>query len=223
MDEGGIYMLTLALPTGRVMKEAIDLFENIGLPTKELRNAGRKLVVQENNYRYILAKPSDVPLYVSHGVADLALIGSDVLQESAIDLVELADTGRGKCRIVVAGPERMVPAFAGHPSELMWTKVATKYPRIADDHFSSLGVQVEIIHLHGSIELAPALGMADCILDIVQTGNTLQANKLVILQEVRDVSLRLVASKQSASLKWPQIAALLKKIENLKGVVGNAN
>ncbi|ADE56817.1 MULTISPECIES: ATP phosphoribosyltransferase [Aminobacterium] len=212
-------MLTLALPTGRVMKEAIDLCDNMGLPTAELRKAGRRLVVQENNYRYILAKPTDVPLYVSYGVADLALVGNDVLQESAIDLVELADTERGKCRIVVAGPEELRSIFTGHPSELMWLKIATKYPRIADIYFSSLGVQVEIIHLHGSIELAPALGMAHCILDIVQTGTTLQANKLVVLQEVAKVSLRLVASRQSTSLRWPQMSELLQRIGRQKGVV----
>ncbi len=99
----------------------------------------------------------------------------------------------------------------------MWLKVATKYPHIADSYFSEMGVQVEIIHLHGSIELAPTLGMSDCILDIVQTGDTLKANKLVVLKEIAPVSLRLIASRQSVSLKWQQTMALLKTITRPKG------
>lgn len=217
MEEGGDTILTIALPTGRVMRNAIDFCEEMGLPVAKLRETGRQLVVQEGDFRYILSKPSDVPLYVSHGVADIALAGSDVLRECTVDYVELADTGRGQCRIVIAGPQKLRVLFSGHPSELMWLKVATKYPHIADSYFSEMGVQVEIIHLHGSIELAPTLGMSDCILDIVQTGDTLKANKLIVLKEIAPVSLRLIASRQSVSLKWQQTMALLKTITTPKG------
>lgn len=207
-------MLTVALPTGRVMNEAIDLLYKSGLPVKALEERGRKLVIEESGYRYILSKPMDVPLYVDYGVADLALAGSDVMLESGASLVELADTGVGKCRIVIAGPSSLEPRFVAHESELMWLKVATKYPRIADSHFASRGIQVEIIHLHGSIELAPKLGLSDCIMDIVQTGKTLKANSLKILENVAPVSLRLIASRKSAEFHWDEIENIVKLIKS---------
>ncbi|MEA3284420.1 MAG: ATP phosphoribosyltransferase [Synergistota bacterium] len=210
-------MLTIALPTGRVMKEAIELLREAGLPSKKLSNPGRELVIEEDGIRYILAKPMDVPLYVDRGVADLALVGSDVMWESGARLVELLDTGMGRCSLQVAGPPELGERFRCHRSELMWLRVASKYPKIADDHFSRRGVQVEIVHLNGSIELAPMLGMTDCILDIVQTGTTLKANGLVTLEKVAPVSLRLVASRKSASLGWNGIKPVL---ENMKGLVG---
>jgi ATP phosphoribosyltransferase len=150
---------------------------------------------------------------VSYGTADLAFAGGDVLLESAMPLVELFDTGKGRCRVVVAGPRSLAPRFLGHASELMWLKVATKYPRIADGHFSARGAQVDIIHLHGSIELAPKLGLSDCILDIVQTGGTLKANSLEVLEHVCDISLRLVASRKSTALRWDEVQSVAKKIE----------
>ncbi|HOO87627.1 MAG TPA: ATP phosphoribosyltransferase [Synergistales bacterium] len=207
-------MLTIALPTGRVFSEAAELLMAAGLPASSLASPGRKLVFEEENFRYILAKPSDVPLYVSYGAADLAFAGGDVLQESALPLVEILDTGRGRCRVVVAGPASLAERFRGHASERMWLKVATKYPRIADNHFSSKGAQVDIIHLHGSIELAPKLGLSDCILDIVQTGSTLKANHLEVLEHVSDVSLRLVASKKSVALRWADIRAVSRAIKS---------
>ena len=208
-------MLTIALPTGRVFSEAAELLMAAGLPASSLASPGRKLVFEEGNFRYILAKPSDVPLYVSYGAADLAFAGGDVLQESALPLVEILDTGRGRCRVVVAGPASLAERFRGHASERMWLKVATKYPRIADNHFSSKGAQVDIIHLHGSIELAPRLGLSDCILDIVQTGSTLRANSLEILEHVCDVSLRLVASRKSTAMRWKEIQSVMNKISSL--------
>jgi ATP phosphoribosyltransferase len=208
-------MLTIALPTGRVFPEAAALLASAGLPASCLASPGRRLVFEEGNFRYILAKPSDVPLYVGYGTADLAFAGGDVLQESALPLVELLDTGKGKCRVVVAGPPLLADRFRGHASEQMWLKVATKYPRITDDHFSSKGVQVDIIHLHGSIELAPKLGLSDCILDIVQTGSTLKANNLEVLEHVSDVSLRLVASKKSVALRWSEIRSVSNALKPL--------
>lgn len=206
-------MLTIALPTGRVFADAAGIIEASGLPCSGLSSPGRKLVIEDGDFRYILAKPSDVPLYVSYGTADLAFAGGDVLLESAMPVVELFDTGKGRCRVVVAGPKSLAPRFRGHASELMWLKVATKYPRIADGHFSTRGAQVDIIHLHGSIELAPKLGLSDCILDIVQTGGTLKANSLEVLEHVCDISLRLVASRKSTALRWDEVQSVAKKIE----------
>ncbi len=208
-------MLTVALPTGRVMNEVIELLDSIGLPSARLKDRGRKLVLEDQNYRYILAKPMDVPLYVDHGVADLALVGSDVMWEAGASLIELIDTGMGKCRIVIAGPKELESRFIGHESELMWLKVATKYPNIADAHFSSRGVQVEIIHLHGSIELAPRLGLSDCIMDIVQTGSTLKANNLKVLANVTPVSLRLVASRKSSEFHWNEISDIVNRFRSI--------
>ncbi len=205
-------MLTIALPTGRVFSQAVDLIRGAGLPWKELSSPGRRLVMEEEGIRYILAKPSDVPLYVGYGTADLAFAGGDVLLESGMPLVELLDTEQGKCSVVVAGPRSVASRFLGHSSELMGIRVATKYPRIADRHFSSRGAQVDILHLHGSIELAPKLGLADCILDIVQTGNTLKANSLEILEEVCSVSLRLVGSRKSIAFRWPEVREIRRKI-----------
>jgi ATP phosphoribosyltransferase len=209
-------MLSIALPTGRVLSEAQDLLASLGLPTAKLRKAGRSLVVHDGNCHYLLAKPMDVPLYAHYGIADLALVGSDVLAESASSLIELADTGRGRCRLVVAGPQALDSRFWGHESAIMGLRVATKYPRIADSHFASRGAQVRIISLNGSIELAPLLDLSDCILDIVQTGTTLEANGLVVLDEVAPVSLRLVASRRSAQLRWQEIAPLLEKLDAIR-------
>ena len=205
-------MLTIALPTGRVFPQAVELIRRAGLPSKELSSPGRRLVLEEGGIRYILAKPADVPLYVGYGTADLAFAGGDVLLESAMPLVELLDTEQGRCSVVVAGPRSVSCRFLGHASELMGMKVATKYPRIADRHFSSRGAQVDILHLHGSIELAPKLGLADCILDIVQTGNTLKANSLEVFEEVCSVSLRLVGSRKSIAFRWPEVREIRRKI-----------
>ncbi|SMG18372.1 ATP phosphoribosyltransferase [Dethiosulfovibrio salsuginis] len=206
-------MITIALPTGRVLKEAIEILEDGGLPVEGLKNPGRELVIEEGSTRYILAKPMDVPLYVHRGVADLALAGSDVLWESGSQLVELLDTGRGLCSLQVAGPPELSDRFKGHRSELMGLKVATKYPEIADRHFSRKAIQIDLVHLNGSIELAPRLGLTDCILDIVQTGSTLKANGLVLLEYVAPVSLRLVASRKGASTMWDRIGPLVNSIK----------
>lgn len=208
-------MLTIALPTGRVFPDAAKIVFSAGLPCSGLVSPGRKLVIEDGDFRYILAKPSDVPLYVSYGTADLAFAGGDVLLESAMPVVELLDTGMGRCRVVVAGPCSLADRFQGHASELMWLKVATKYPRIADRHFSARGAQVDIISLHGSIELAPKLGLSDCILDIVQTGSTLKANNLEVLEHVCDVSLRLVASKKSTALRWSEVQSVMNRISDV--------
>ena len=205
-------MLTIALPTGRVFSDAVEMISGAGLPCDGLASPGRKLVIESGDFRYILAKPSDVPLYVSYGTADLAFAGGDVLLESAMPVVELLDTGSGRCSVVVAGPRSQAERFRGHASELMGLKVATKYPRIADGHFSARGAQVDIIHLHGSIELAPKLGLSDCILDIVQTGTTLKANGLVVLEEFFPVSLRLVSSLAASQLAWEALEDVTERI-----------
>ncbi|MCF7934836.1 MAG: ATP phosphoribosyltransferase [Synergistales bacterium] len=206
-------MLTFALPTGRILDEAITILHKAGLPVEALQRKGRNLVVEDRDIQYILAKPMDVPLYVHYGVAQLGLAGSDVLWERNTSVMELQNTGIGRCRLAIAGHPRLRQRFLSHESSIMGLRVATKYPRVAEDHFAKRGVQVEILALQGSIELAPRLGLADCILDIVQSGETLTANGLIVLEEVAQVSARLVASKKAARLLWPQLHRIIEAIE----------
>ena len=216
-------MLTFVLPTGRVLQDAIALIEAAGLPAGGLSSIGRRLVIEDGGFRFILAKPMDVPMYIVSGVADLGLAGSDVLMETGAPLVDLADTGKGVCRMVLAAPcdtsidvcgaskdasERRPQNGRERPGGVPWIRVATKYPGIADRYFSSRGIQAEIIHLNGSVELAPRLGMSECIVDIVQTGSTLAANGLVERATICPVSLRLVASKRSVVQRQREIRSI---------------
>jgi ATP phosphoribosyltransferase len=209
-------MFTLCLPTGRVLDEAVEVLEELGIPTSGLKERGRALVIQEKGFRFLLAKPMDVPVYVHYGIADLALAGSDVIWETGASLVELRDTGRGACRIVLAGPRKVASLFLGHESQVMGLRVATKYPRIAEDYFADKGIQVEFVHLNGSIEMAPRLGLSDCIVDIVQTGSTLKANSLSVIAEIAPVSLKFVASRKSLQLAWDDIEEIIGKFSPSK-------
>ncbi len=207
-------MLTFALPTGRSLENCIEILEGAGLPVEKLKKPGRNLVIDEGSFRYLLSKPSDVPAMVHYGAADLAIAGSDVIEESGISLVELTDTGRGKCFMAVAGTQAAAMKFNGKACSLMGLKVATKYARIAENTFNSWGVQIKILKLNGSVELAPALGLSDCIFDIVETGNTLRANGLIVIKETAPVSLRLVAGAGSVQLRWRSMFGVVNSIEN---------
>jgi len=207
-------MLTFALPTGRSLESCIEILEGAGLPVEKLKNPGRNLVIDEGSFRYLLSKPSDVPAMVHYGAADLAIAGSDVIEESGISLVELLDTQRGKCFMAVAGTKTAAMKFNGKACSLMGLRVATKYTRIAENTFNSWGVQIKILKLNGSVELAPALGLSDCIFDIVQTGSTLQANGLMVIKETAPVSLRLVAGSCAVQLRWSSMFGVVSSIEN---------
>lgn len=206
-------MLTFALPTGRSLDCCVDILEGAGLPVKKLKNAGRNLVIEDGVFRYLLSKPSDVPAMAYYGAADLAIAGSDVINESGVSLVELLDTERGKCVMAIAAPPEAADKFKGGVCGLMGLKVATKYTRVAEKTFDSWGVQIKILKLHGSIELAPALGLSDCIFDIVQTGNTLRANGLVVIKETEPVSLRLIAGAGAVQLRWGSMSGVVDSIK----------
>lgn len=211
-------MLTFALPTGRSFMSCVEMLEGAGLPAQGLREVGRSLVIESSSpgresHRYLLGKPSDIPTLVAQGVADLALVGSDVVQESGVDMAELLDTGRGRCFMAIAGPEGVSERFAGHRSELMGLRVATKYGRTARQTFEAWGVQIRILSLHGSVELAPALGLADCIFDIVQTGDTLRANGLSVIKRTAEVSLRLAANTGALQLRWESLRGAVEALE----------
>lgn len=207
-------MLTFALPTGRTLDDAVEILGGAGLPVEKLKNAGRNLVIEEGNYRYLLSKPSDVPAMVYYGAADLALAGSDVIEESGIAISELLDTGRGRCFMAVAGPEEMAEKFQGDVCGLMGLKVATKYTNVAERTFASWGVQIKLLKLNGSVEIAPALGLSDCIFDIVQTGSTLKANGLVVIKKTASVSLRLIAGTGAAQINWGSMSGVADAIGN---------
>lgn len=201
-------MLNVALPKGRLGDKVYDLLSGVGYGCLENYSDSRKLVVEnrEAGIRYFLVKPSDVAIYVEHGAADIGIVGKDILEESGADVYELLDTGLGKCRMCVAGPEDF-EEDAGRS-----LRVATKFVEIAKAYYASLGRDIEIIKLNGSIELAPLLGLSDVIVDIVETGTTLRENHLRVLTEFMPISARFIANKASFQFKNSEIRTLLAKI-----------
>ncbi|GAB7387972.1 ATP phosphoribosyltransferase [Bacillaceae bacterium] len=187
--------LTVAMPKGRIFEEAVELLRKAGLPLPPEFEESRKLIVPvpEANMEFILAKPMDVPTYVEYGVADLGVVGKDVLLEEERDVYELLDLKISRCRMSVAGLPDWEPTAA--------PRVATKYPRVASRYFRAQGQQVEVIKLNGSIELAPLVGLADRIVDIVSTGRTLRENGLVELETIMPITTRLIANRVSYRMK----------------------
>lgn len=206
-------MLTLALAKGRLAEQTLDLLEGMDIDCAEARNPGRQLVLwdRKENIRFILVKPSDVPTYVDHGVADLGVVGKDTLMEAGRPLYELLDLGFGRCRLCVAG----FPENLGGSVERATFRVATKYPAIARRWWRAQGRPIEIIELHGSVELGPVIGLSDVILDIVESGSTLKANGLQVLETVCDVSARLVCNRVSLKTKRERIRWLIDGIEGM--------
>jgi len=202
-------MLTIALSKGRILDQTLPLLEKAGLTvsTKELKS--RKLILDTNleDVKVIVIRASDVPVFVQHGAADLGIAGKDVLLEHGADGVfELLDLGISKCRLMVASKENQNL----NKSTL---KVATKYVKSAKEYFFSRGQQVEVIKLSGAMELAPIVGLSDCIVDLVDTGNTLKANNLVPLDLIHDISSRLIVNSAAFNTKYSQIIDWIKSIE----------
>jgi ATP phosphoribosyltransferase len=200
-------MLTIAMPKGRIFEEAVDLLRKADYTLPPEFAESRKLVIEvpEENMRFILAKPMDVVTYVEHGVADLGIAGKDVMMEEERDVYELLDLKISKCHLAVAGlPDVRVNQIA--------PRVATKYPNIASSYFREQGEQVEIIRLNGSIELAPLIGLADRIVDIVSTGRTLKENGLVELEKIADVTSRLIVNPVSYRMKDEAIDKLVARL-----------
>lgn len=198
--------VTIAVAKGRIAQDVARLWEKAGIPCPAFEES-RRLIMSAGNFDYILVKPADVPVYVEHGIADLGVVGRDTLLEEERDLYELVDLGVGRCRFAVAG-------LPGKParSQLPYLTVATKYPNVAKRYFQSQGTQIEIIKLNGSVELAPLLGLADRIVDIVETGRTLQENGLSIMEEICPISTQLVANRVSLKMQQPVIRPLLEMI-----------
>lgn len=199
-------VITFALAKGRLAEQAFTLLEQLGIDCSEPRNPGRQLVLwdKRSNVRFILVKPSDVPTYVDHGVADLGVVGKDTLLESSRPLYEVLDLTFGKCRLCIAGY-----AEQQHSATRATLRVATKYPGIARSYYDGKGQTIEIIELHGSVELGPVIGLSDVILDIVESGSTLRANGLTVLEEVCDCSARLVVNRVSMKTKRERIRQII--------------
>ncbi|MGD2206063.1 MAG: ATP phosphoribosyltransferase [Anaerolineae bacterium] len=211
--------LTIALPKGRLLEPAADLFRRLGWPC-DLGNGSRQLLVTEANaadgsrgdVRFLLAKPADVPVYVEYGAADLGIVGQDVLWESGRDVYEPLQLGFGRCRLALAG----TPAQQGRNFRLATgLRVATKYPRLARAHFQKQGLSVEIIPLAGSIELAPLVGLADLLVDLVETGRTLRENGLAELETLVGCQATLIVNRVSHRLRLAEIRRLLADLETL--------
>ena len=200
--------LTVALPKGRLQDQVLDLFRAAGYPADQDVASSRKLVFEDatGRLRFVLAKPADVPTYVEHGAADLGVVGEDVLRESNRELYEPLRLGLGRCHLALAGPSQARQRNLRLETDL---RVASKYPRLARDYFQRQGIAAEIIPLSGSVELAPALGLADLVVDLVETGRTLRENDLVELETIMDSEVTLVVNRASHKLRLRAIQELI--------------
>jgi ATP phosphoribosyltransferase len=201
--------LTVALAKGRMQDDALSLLARAGVRVSAGALGSRRLAVgdESGDYRFVFVKPADVPVYVEHGIADCGVVGLDVLLESSADVLQPLDLGFARCSVAVAAPGGKLPTDAGA------LRVATKYPRITAAHFGARGVPVEIIELSGSVELAPVLGLSDCIVDLVETGRTLRENGLAVVEPVAASSARLVVNRASYQLKAAAVARLVAALE----------
>ncbi len=205
-------MLTVALAKGRLAKTTMKLFEQIGISCAEMEDPNtRKLlfVNEEARMQFFLSKASDVPTYVEYGAADIGIVGRDTILEESRDVYEVLDLGFGRCRMCVCGPESVRPML----DRRLQIRVATKYPHIARDFFFDRRQQtVEIIKLNGSVELAPMVGLADVIADIVETGSTLRENGLTVLEEICPLSARMIVNRVSMRTEQERISKLIADI-----------
>ncbi|WP_295754284.1 ATP phosphoribosyltransferase [uncultured Holdemanella sp.] len=201
--------LSIALTKGRLEKQTVSMLEELGYGIEALKDKGRALVFKDSieDIQYFLVKSNDCITYVNHGVADIGVVGKDTILENENDNYELLDLKIGKCKFIVASlPKNKLFSKVGH------IKIGTKYPTVAKQYFLSKGMDVEIIKIDGSVELAPILGLCDGIVDIMETGTTLKENGLVVLDTVCDISARVIVNKASFKLKHKEV---MKVIEDL--------
>lgn len=209
-------MLNIALPKGRLGEKAYSMFEKAGFECPSIKENSRKLIFENEEcaVRYFWAKPSDVAIYVERGAADIGVTGKDILLEYQPDVYELLDLKIGKCKMAVASKADFRDNHNGT------LRVATKFTNIANNYYSAKGRDIDIIHLNGSIEIAPVIDLSDVIVDIVETGTTLKENNLVVKDDVVDISARVIANKSAFKFKNKQIEkvieSLSKQIEELK-------
>lgn len=201
-------MINIALPKGRLGEKVYELFEQAGYACPSIKENKRKLIFENPavGVRYFWAKPTDVPVYVERGAADIGVAGKDILLEYEPNVYELGDLGMGKCRMCVAGKRE----FRDNMNRTL--RVATKFPNIAKNYYASISREIDIINLHGSIELAPIVGLSDVIVDIVETGSTLKENNLQVLETVVPISAQLIANKAAYQFKYQEIETMSQRI-----------
>ncbi len=211
--------ITIALPKGKLFGLSAELLKKVGWTAEGLHEKSRKLIITNEAARlkFIITKTADVPTYVEYGAADIGIIGKDVILESGKDVYELLDLGFGKCHLMMAVPkDKKRPRLEDYAH----TRVATKFPRIAEQFFAAQGMQMEYIKLNGSIELAPIIGMSESIVDIVETGTTLRENNLEEIVTIMNATARLIANRVSYKLKFERINSLVddlaKQLEDFK-------
>ena len=207
--------ITIAIPKGRILEESVALFGTIGIDCKELLSDSRKLIFEntEQKMRYMIVRATDVPTYVEYGSADLGIVGKDTLMEQDKDLYEPLDLKFGYCRMMVAEPAGL--ARNDDPSGWSHIRIATKYPHVAESYFAAKGIQVEIIKLYGSIELAPLVGLSERIVDLVSTGETLKQNGLVEVETIAEITTRLIVNRASLKTKHKRITKIIQGLERV--------
>ena len=205
--------ITIAIPKGRILQDSVALFGKIGIDCAELLSDTRKLIFEDpvQRIRYMIVRATDVPTYVEYGCADLGIVGKDTLLEQEKDVYEPLDLKFGYCRLMVAEPAEL----SRTDDPLSWTniRIATKYPTITEKYFSGKGVQVEIIKLYGSIELAPLVGLSERIVDLVSTGETLRQNGLVEVETIAEITCRLIVNRASLKTKQQRITGIIEGLE----------
>jgi len=200
--------LTLALPKGRLLEPALALLGRLGIHGLDEDTRRLLLTDESRDLRFIFLKPADIPTYVEYGAADLGVVGKDILAEQAPDVYEPVDLGFGFCRLVVAEPRELWER--DDPARWSWVRVATKYPSLTEAYFSERGIQVEMIRLDGSIELAPLVGLAERIVDLVQSGDTLRANGLVEVAQIMSSTARLIVNRAALKTAHARVNALIE-------------
>jgi ATP phosphoribosyltransferase regulatory subunit len=194
------------------LNDALTASRAIGLDVSGITPGGRRLVVDGGDVEFVLARPSDIATYVERGAADLGIVGKDVLLESEARVMELVDLGFGACRFVVAAPRGAMQRSLDEYRHLGTLEVATKYPNVAERHFRARDIAVEIVKVAGSAEVAPLVGLADWIVDLVATGSTLRANGLAVVEEIANSTARLVANPASYQLRRQEIAPVVERL-----------
>ena len=204
--------ISIALTKGRLEKETVKLLDKANYGTEELKDKGRKLVFKDTkkDIKYFLVKAADSITYVEHGVADIGVVGKDTLMESNNNYYEVLDLNIGKCKFIVASlPEKNIFKKVGH------IKIGTKYPTVAREYFKKKNIDVEIIKIEGSVDLAPILGLCDAIVDIMETGTTLKENGLVVFDTVCPISARVIVNKASFKLKRKEIGDFIESLQKV--------
>lgn len=202
--------ISIALTKGRLEEETVKLLDKAEYGTEELKDKGRKLVFKDTtaDIKYFLVKACDSITYVEHGVADIGVVGKDTLLEADNNYYEVLDLGIGKCKFIVASlPEKDIYKKVGH------IKIGTKYPKVARDYFREKGMDIEIIKIEGSVELAPILGLCDAIVDIMETGTTLKENGLIVFDTICDISARVIVNKASFKMKREEIWDFIERLK----------